>query len=131
MSFALVNFVQPSGLSEYMGDVTACSAMWEAPLRLLDMFRALQAAGSRFDIKVIQNHFGPRESHYLGHVLSSSGIRIGEDRIRTVVDLKTPITINELRSVLCTIGLVRKFIPNLATLIKPVVALTRRPVGNL
>ena len=42
MSLAFANFGQPSGLLVYMDDVIACSATWEAHLRLLeDMFRAL------------------------------------------------------------------------------------------
>ena len=45
MSLAFANFGQPSGLLVYMDDAIACSATWEAYLRLLeDMFRALQTA---------------------------------------------------------------------------------------
>ena len=43
----------------------------------------------------------------------------------------TPTTIKELRSVLGTVNFVRKFIPNLATIIEPLVALTRKSVANL
>ena len=43
----------------------------------------------------------------------------------------TPSTIKELRSVLGTVNFVRKFIPNLATIIEPLVALTRKSVANL
>ena len=42
MSLAFANFGQPSGLLVYMDDLIACSATWEAHLKLLeDMFRAL------------------------------------------------------------------------------------------
>ena len=91
-----------------MDDVIACSATWEAHLRLLkDMFRALQAAG--LTLKSSKIHFGPKEVHYLGHVLSANGIRI-EDRIKAIVGSKTHTTIKELRSVSSTIIFVRKFI---------------------
>ena len=74
----------------YMDDVIACSATWEAHLRLLEnMFRALPAAG--LALKQSQIHFGAKEVHYLGHVLSSDGIRIGEDRTKGIVDVKTSI----------------------------------------
>ena len=56
---------------------------------------------------------------------------MGEARIKAIIDLKIPTTIKELRSVLGTINLVRKFIPNLATIIEPLVALTRKSVANL
>ena len=113
MSLAFANFGQPSGLLVYMDDLIACSATWEAHLKLLeDMFRALQTAG--LTLKPAKIHFGPKEVQHLGHVLSADGIRMGEDRIKAIVNLKTPTTIKELRSVLGTVNFVRKFIPNLA-----------------
>ena len=81
-----------------------------------------RSSNSRPDIETIQ---------YLGHLLSANGIRMGEDRIKAIIDLKTPTTIKELHSVLGTTNFVRKFIPNLATIIKPLVALTRKSVENL
>ena len=123
MSLAFANFGQPSGLLVYMDDVIACSATWEAHLRLLeDMFRALQTAGLTLQPSVI--HFGPKEVQYLGHDLSADGIRMGEARIKAIIDLKTPTTTKELRSVPGTVNFVRKFIPNLAPIIKSLVALT-------
>ena len=56
---------------------------------------------------------------------------MGEDRIKAIIDLKTTTTIKEPRSVLSTINFVRKFIPILATIIEPLVALTRKSVENL
>ena len=130
MCLAFTDFGQPSGLLVYMDDVIACSATWEAHLRLLeDVFRALQAAG--LTLKLSKIHFGPNEVHYLGHVLSANGSCMGEDRIKAIIDSKTRTSIKELCSVLGTINFVRKFIPNLATIIEPLVALTRKSVANL
>ena len=92
MSLAFANFGQPSGLLVYMDDVIACSATWEAHLKLLeDMFHALQTAG--LTLKPSKIHFGPKEVQYLGHVLSADGIRLGKDRIKAIINLKTPTTI--------------------------------------
>ena len=130
MSLAFANFGQPSGLLVYMDDIIACSATWEAHLKLLeDMFRALQTAGLTLQPSKI--HFGPKEAQYLGHVLSADGICMGKDRIKAIIDLKTPTTIKELCSVLGTVSFVRKFIQNLAPIIEPLVALTRKSVENL
>ena len=130
MSLAFANFGQPSGLLEYIDDVIACSATWEAHLELLeDMFRALQTAGLTLQPSKI--HFGPKEVQYLGHVLSADGIRMDEDRIKAIIDLKIPTTIKEFCSVLGTVSFVRKFIQNLAPIIEPLVALTRKSVENL
>ena len=115
MSLAFASFGQPSGLLVYMDDVIACSATWEAHLKLLeDTFRALQTAGLTLQPSKI--HFGPKEIQYLGHVLFADGIRMGEDRIKAIIDLKTPTTVKELRSVLGTINFVRKFFRNLASI---------------
>ena len=130
MSLAFANFGQPSGWLVYMDDVIACSATWKTHLRLLeDIFHALQTAG--LTLKPFKIHFGPKEVYHLGHVLSADGIRMGEDRIKAIINLKTPTPIKELRSVLGTINFVRKFIPNLAPIIEPLVALTRKSVENL
>ena len=130
MSLVFANFGQRSGLLVYMDDVTASSATWEVHLRLLEyMFRALQAAG--FSLNPSKIYFVPKEVHCLGHVLSVDGIRIGEDQIKATVDLKTPTTIKELRSVLGPVNFVRKLVPNLAMIIDPLVALTRKAVANL
>ena len=127
MSLAFANFNQPSGLFVCMVDVIACSATWEAHLRSLeDMFRALQTAGLTLQPSII--HFGPKEVQYLGHDLSADGLRMGEDGIKVIIDLKTSTTIKELRSV--TVDFVRKFIPNLASIIEPLVVLTCKSVAN-
>ena len=127
---AFANSGRRSGLLVYMEDVIACSVTWEAHPRLLeDMFRALQAAG--LTLKPSKIHFGPKEVHHLGHVLSVDGIRIGEDRIKAIVGLKTPTTIKELRSVLGKINFLRMFVQKLATIVNLLVALTRKSVANL
>ena len=130
MFFALVNVGQRNGFLVYVDDAIAYSATWEAHLRSFeDTFRALQAAG--LTLKSSKISFGPKKVHYLGHVLLTDDTRIGENRIRATADFKTPTNIKELRSVLGTITFVRKFIPNLATIIDPLVAFTRKSVANL
>ena len=62
----------------------------------------------------------------MGHILSAKGIRIGEDRVKAITDLPTPKTIKELRSVLGMINFVWKFIPDLSTVIAPLVELTQK-----
>ena len=113
-----------------MDGVIACSAMWEAHPRLLeDVFRALQAAG--LTLKPYKISFESKEVYYLGHVLFADGICIGEERSKAITDLNTPTTIKELRAVLgYTVNFVRKFLPNLATIIYLLVVLIRKSVAN-
>ena len=125
MSLAFSHFGPRSGLLVYMDDIICCSSTWESHLTLLEnMLQALQAAGLALKPSKVQ--FGPKEVKYLGHILSAKGIRIGEDRIKAITDLPTPKTIKELRSVLGMINFVRKFIPDLSTVIAPLVELTQK-----
>ena len=98
---------------------------WEGHLQLLEnVFKSLQAAGLTLKSSKVQ--FGPREVKYLGHVLTADGIRIGEDRIKAIVNLPTPKTIKELRSVQRMVNFARKFIHDLAGILAPLVALTKK-----
>lgn len=125
MSLAFAHFGPKSGLLVYMDDCICCSATWDSHIQLLEnMFKALQAAG--LTLKPSKVQFGPKEVKYLGHILTADGIRIGTDRIKAIVDLPTPKNIKELRSVLGMVNFVRKFIPNLAGILAPLVALTKK-----
>lgn len=86
--------------------------------------QSLQAAG--LTLKPSKVQFGPKEVKYLGHVLSSEGIRLGDDRIKAILELPTPTNIRELRSVLGMVNYVRKFLPDLATISAPLVDLTKK-----
>ena len=99
MALAFAHFGPKSGLLVYMDDLICCSSTWEGHLTLLEnTFKTLQAAG--LTLKPSKVQFGPKEVKYLGHILSSDGIRLGDDRIQAILDLPTPTNnIKELRSV--------------------------------
>lgn len=80
------------------------------------MLQALQAAG--LTLKPLKLQFGPRSEY-------SEGIRIGNDRIKAIVRLPAPKTVQELRLVLGMVNFVRKFFPDLSTILAPLVALTK------
>ena len=96
---------------------------------LESILQALQAAG--LTLKPSKAQFGPKEVKYLSHILSKDGIRIGEDRIKAIIDLPTPKTVKALRSVLGTINFVRNFIPDLSMVIAPLVELTQKEHVNV
>ena len=129
MALAFAHFGPQSGLLVYMDACICCSSTWEGHLRLLEnMFKALQATGLTRKPSKVQ--VGSREVKHVGHKLSADGIRIDEDRIKAIVDLLRPKTIRELQSVLGMINFVRKFIPNLAGIIAPLVALTKKEAAK-
>ncbi|CAB1104419.1 unnamed protein product [Ectocarpus sp. CCAP 1310/34] len=125
MALTFAHFGPKSGLLVYMDDLICCSSTWEGHISLLEnTFQALQAAG--LTLKPSKVQFGPKEVKYLGHILSADGIRLGEDRIKSILELPTPTNIKSLRSVLGTVNYVRKFIPDLAAVIAPMVDLTKK-----
>ena len=125
MSLAFAHFGPKSGLLVYMDDLICCSSTWEGHMTLLEnTFQALQAAG--LTLKPTKVQFGPKEVKYLGHILSSDGIRIGRDRIKAIVDLPAPKNIKQLRSVLGMVNYVRKYLPDLAAITAPMVELTKK-----
>lgn len=128
MALTFAHFGPRSGLLVYMDDLIVCSATWESHLDLLErMLQALHAAG--LTLKPSKAQFGPKQVNYLGHVITAQGIKISNDRIKAIVELPTPTTIKELRSVLGMVNFVRKFLPDLATVIEPMVSLTRKEIA--
>lgn len=97
MSLIFAHFSPRSGLLVYINDLVACSATWIRHLQWLEeMFLALRDAG--LPLKPSKIQLGPTEVKYLDHVLTAQGIRIGQDRIKAIVNLPTPTTIKEFRS---------------------------------
>lgn len=98
--------------------------MGRSPNLVREYFQGL--ASSRTHLETSKVQFGPKEVKYLGNVLSSDGIRLGNDRIKSILDLPTPTDIKELRPVLGMVNYVRKFMPNLATITASMVELTKK-----
>ena len=65
------------------------------------------------------------ELEYFGHHVSGSGICPTEDRVRAVIEARTPRTVSEVRSFLGLVNFSARFIPNLATIAEPLRKLTR------
>ena len=108
-----------------MDDCILCSSTWDDHHPLPEhTFIALQAAGLTLKSSNVQ--LGPREVKYPGHILTADGVWLGEDRIKAIVDLPTPTTIKQLISVLGLVNIFRRFIPNLAVILSPLIALTKK-----
>lgn len=69
--------------------------------------------------------FGCEEIKFLGHHLSSNGIRPLHDKVLSVKQFREPNTGEEVRSFLGLVNYVGRFIPNLATISEPLRSLTK------
>ena len=62
---------------------------------------------------------------YLGHVLSSEGIKADPEKTKVIKDFKRPSTLKELRSFLGIASYYRKFCRNFAHIASPLTELTK------
>lgn len=69
-----------------------------------------------FRINEKKSLLGVTEVTFLGHIISTKGIKPTEDKIQAILDLRSPKNVTELKSLMGMINFVGKFIPNLATL---------------
>ena len=71
-------------------------------------------------------HFFKKELHYLGHLLTTDGIKPQTERIKVICDMKSPINQKGVREFLGMVGFYRKFISRFADVARPMTKLTRK-----
>lgn len=97
----------------YIDDILVASRnKAEHKKHLIKLFEKLKEYG--VSINVSKCVFGKEEVNFLGHLVSSSGIKPLPSRIKVIKDFKLPENITELRKFLGIINFYRRFIPNAA-----------------
>jgi len=84
---------------------------------LRDVFELLRQHGLKLNRKKCQ--FGVQEIEFLGHIVSSDGLRVSPNRIESILQLQPPKTIKELRSFLGTANYLRDFLEGFSIIAKP------------
>ena len=109
---------QLPGVYVYLDDVLVASAMPKQHARhLRSLFDALKRLGL-----VINNAkcvFGVRELDFLGHRVTSEGIRPLSDKVRAVEQFQQPKTVKSLQRFLGMLNFYRRFLPNIAGVLRP------------
>ena len=102
----------------YLDDIIIFSDTEEEHLaHVEEIFKRLEAA----DLKMKRSkcNFFKKHIHYLGHLISTDGIRPLKDKLDTICDMPAPCNSKEVKQFLGLAGYYRKFVPRFAVLSRP------------
>ena len=114
----------------YLDDVLIVSESFENHMsdiqEVLDRFRA---AGLK--LNPAKCHFAQDSCVFLGHMISSEGIRPPPDRVKAIIDLPIPRDANELRRTMGLFNWFRKYIDNFSAIAFPLQQLLKKGASFL
>ena len=115
----------------YIDDVLIMSETFEEHLSLVQ--KVLRTLGSHgVKVKSKKCHWFERRVEFLGHGVSSEGLKKLDSYVENVTNFPRPDTVRKLREFLGLVNFQRKFIPNCSVIMKPLSRLTGgRPSGKL
>ena len=106
----------------YLDDVIVISPDFESHIqRLQDVFERLQDAGLK--LKPSKCELLQDEVHYLGHVVSADGVATDPDKVAAIHKWEAPKDVKTLQAFLGTAGYYRQYLPDFATVAKPLTRL--------
>ena len=77
-----------------------------------------------------KSYLAKKQVHFVGHLVSSEGIRPIADKVEALKNLKPPSTLTGVRSFLGSINYYRRHLPSLAETVDPITALLKGPKGR-
>ncbi|VDI06700.1 Hypothetical predicted protein [Mytilus galloprovincialis] len=109
----------------YLDDVLICSETFQEHINdLTDVFNRFRSAGLKLNPKKCQ--FAEQSCIFLGHHISSKGIKPPPDRVQALQTYPSPRNLKELRRALGLFGWFRKFIPNYSEITQSLTKLLRK-----
>ena len=110
----------------YIDDICVYGNTEEEFLENLErIYRIAEKARLRFKAK--KCHIGLKEMEYLGHIVNSFGKALSPSRKEGIANLEPPHSVSELRTFLGTANYFHSFVPNFASLAKPLTELCSQP----
>jgi hypothetical protein len=122
-----ITFVEELGIFIFicLDDVTVYSQSNDEHLRhLRQVFEKCRKFGISLHPK--KRLSGLEEGKLLGHIISKYGIKIDPSRIESIQKLEHPRNIKELQSFIGKINFLRRFIPNLAELLRNITNMLKK-----
>ena len=109
----------------YLDDVIVVGSTFEEHLfRLREVFQRFRDAGLK--LKPNKCSFCQEEVHFLGHIVSATGIRADPRKTNLVENWPVPTSTKEVQKFLGLANYYRRFVPNFATKAKPLHRLTEK-----
>ena len=113
------------GVACFIDDIIVTGATEEEHLKSLErVMKVLQDHGVR--LKLSKCRFMQDQVEYLGLIIDKHGLHASPEKVRAVLEAPKPRNIKELRAFLGMMNYYRKFIPNLATMLKPLTNLLQK-----
>lgn len=109
----------------YLDDIIVVGRDFEEHLNNLDLV-INRLSEANLKLKAKKCNFFCKEVSFLGHIVSSKGIKTDPAKTKAVDDWKRPTNISELRSFLGLVSYYRKFIKDFAKIAKCLHALTSK-----
>ena len=109
----------------YIDDIIIFSSTIDDHLKQLnEVFTRLKAAGLK--LKPKKCHLFKCKVQYLGHVVSESGIETDPEKIEAIRKWERPSNVSEIRSFLGLCSYYRRFVPDFASLARPLIKMTEK-----
>ena len=111
----------------YLDDVIVIAPDFQSHLdRLAEVLQRLQQAGLKLKPKKCE--LLQTEVRYLGHLVSAEGIATDPEKVEAIREWPRPTCVRELQAFLGTAGYYRQYLPDFATVARPLHHLTSKGV---
>ena len=115
------------GVENFMDDIVVHGESEKVHNERLN--RAIERFKERgFTLNPEKCEFNMSKIVYMEHVLSGKGVDLHEDKVKAIVEARTPQNASEVKSFLGLVNFCAKFIPDLATVNEPLRKLTKKGV---
>jgi len=109
----------------YVDDILVYSSSLEEHItRLREVFKRLRKSNLKLQLDKIE--FLRKEMGFLGHVITSEGVKPNPAKIQAITEFPIPKTRKEIKQFLGLLGYYRKFINNFAKITKPLTACLKK-----